>query len=198
MDQLDQLKIGGNNRRRSKKTKSQKPYKKRARARSWFFTKNNYTQNDVDQLDRENFFENLDVAYFIIQEEIGDEGTKHLQGTVHFHKLVSFKKICAVVPKADFSVVDDIYRSLNYCGKTKTRNGKIWTKGNVDKYVEIEPDSFDDTMKKIKDELFGKDRKYTGIDFERKERELEDWNAAQDKVEKYWNWECPDDEFIEP
>lgn len=48
------------------------------RSRSWCFTINNYTQNDVDLLNQ------VQCQYIVYGYEIGEAGTPHLQGFIYF------------------------------------------------------------------------------------------------------------------
>lgn len=53
----------------------------------WVFTINNYKDNDINTL-KDVFEKRLPVKYAIIGREVGEEGTPHLQGYVHFTKRV--------------------------------------------------------------------------------------------------------------
>jgi len=56
------------------------PSKNRIRARRWCYTLNNYTKEEMSQL--LTLFQT--EKYFIQGEEIGEEGTIHLQGYIEF------------------------------------------------------------------------------------------------------------------
>lgn len=54
-----------------------------SRSRSWCFTLNNYTEEDVTAL--RVFYQAGSVRYLIIGREVGQEGTPHLQGYIVLH-----------------------------------------------------------------------------------------------------------------
>ena len=57
------------------------------RFRSFCFTLNNYTEEDVS------FFREFDCKYLVCGREIGEEGTPHLQGFIHFSQSRHFSAI---------------------------------------------------------------------------------------------------------
>lgn len=88
-----------------------------SRSRSWCFTLNNFTEHEVIQ------FKALPCKYIVFGEEVGEEGTPHLQGYVHFgsqrtltalKKKPAFSRAHLEVAKADAEVNKD------YCTKDAT------------------------------------------------------------------------------
>lgn len=86
------------------------------RSRGWFFTWNNYET----LLDPEEYA----ADYCIYQEEVGDEGTPHLQGYIYW---ASAKTLTAVKALMGDAVHLEVPRSdahaMNYCMKDETRVG---------------------------------------------------------------------------
>lgn len=98
--------------------------KKPLRAREWFFTLNNYTQDDV------NFFEHVletqkdKVRFVCFQQEKGEKtGTPHLQGVIVFWNPQQrngwWKKNCNRARRE--VVISNVQYCVNYCTKKETR-----------------------------------------------------------------------------
>ncbi len=118
--------------------RQKKSLKPRFRARSWFLTLNNYTDDDLVSLSHEKFFNDLSVKRYIIQEECGENKTEHLQGCVQFNQQVAFSVLKEMHPRIHWEACKDVIKSLKYCGKLDTRNGETFSFGDVDKFIEIE------------------------------------------------------------
>lgn len=88
------------------------------RSRGWFFTWNNYETLLGDPL-----FE-YGCSYCVYQEEVGDEGTPHLQGYIYFPNA---KTLSAVKDLMGSEVHLEVPRSdahaMNYCMKEESRVG---------------------------------------------------------------------------
>lgn len=87
---------------------------------NWFFTWNGYTNDSIVQLC--NYFER-----YTFQEEIGENGNKHLQGVVI--KRTRFSTLKKEFPEVHWEVCKNIFAAKEYCKKVESRNGKIYTKG---------------------------------------------------------------------
>ncbi len=94
------------------------------RARSWVFTLNNYTIEDINTLTHPDF--KTYVNKFCFQEEIGENENKHLQGVINFKNPRHFDKMKELLPKAHWEQCRNLKRSLVYCSKEDTRNGEIF------------------------------------------------------------------------
>ncbi len=106
--------------------------------RNWFFTWNNYERKDITLL--------LDIAKstkcrYCFQEEIGSEGTEHLQGILLFKNARSFNSMKKIDKRVYWKKLVSVKAGLAYCSKTATRNGEIFTNMII--------------RKKIKDPLLG-------------------------------------------
>lgn len=95
------------------------------RYRNWFFTLNNYKQEEIDHLLK------LDIIKaYAFQEEIGLEGTPHLQGVLTLTDAKTFAYVKeSINERAHWERCKNIWAARNYCSKFETRNGKQWTKG---------------------------------------------------------------------
>lgn len=68
----------------------------KGRGRNWCYTLNNYTEDDITNL--LNLFDTRDdVGYHIFGEEIGEEGTPHLQGYIRFTKALRFANVKTIL-----------------------------------------------------------------------------------------------------
>ncbi len=92
------------------------------------FTLNNYSESEVVQLVHQL---NALCKKYIFQEEIGESGTPHLQGSIW---LITRKRITAlkkVNSRAHWSTMRNEQASIDYCRKSDTKkpNGEMWSKG---------------------------------------------------------------------
>jgi len=109
---------------------------KRNRARIWFFTLNNYTEEEVVSLSH-NKWDDMKINLYVFQKEIGENGTKHLQGVVQFNNQISFSSLKEFNKRIHWQKCKGIKNSIKYCSKENTRDGKdaIYTYGDVEKYL---------------------------------------------------------------
>jgi len=114
-------------------TKEPRHSSSRNRARTWCFTLNNYTEEDIVSLSH-NKWENLEITKYVFQEEIGlEKKTKHLQGVVQFKNQISFTSLKEFHNKIRWSKCKNLKASIKYCSKQDSRNGEIYKYGDVDK-----------------------------------------------------------------
>ena len=143
MSQVSHSRSGNNTGARSKKSS-------RSRGRSWRFTLNNYTIEDIKKMESGEMFTPRKVLKYIVQEEIGKSGTPHLQGAVQFAQLTDFNVIKKLLPRANLDTIGrDHEAQFHYCGKVKSRSGKIWTYGEAEKYIEKERKSHEDFLTEL-------------------------------------------------
>jgi len=79
--------------------------------KSWCFTINNYTDNDIAMV------KNLECQRLAVGEETGESGTPHLQGFVIFKKGYRFSGIKKIFPRAHLQVAKSWQHAWNYCIK---------------------------------------------------------------------------------
>lgn len=96
----------------------------RSKSRNWSFTLNNYMDAEIKSLCNDDY-------QYIFQEEIGESGTPHLQGTIvlkHPQAMSFMKKING---RAHWEITRNKFASINYCQKGLTRSGMLYTNMDV-------------------------------------------------------------------
>lgn len=102
--------------------------KKDSRCRGWFFTFNNYTENDIELV--KGFIE-ANCVYGIFEKEIGKVcGTPHLQGHFTLKNPKSWGAIMALVPFSFVEARRSVKYSDLYCTKDKS---DVWSFGSQPK-----------------------------------------------------------------
>lgn len=84
------------------------------RTKNWCFTLNNYTQNDIDKIDK---LRDERGVYVIYGKEVGESGTPHLQGFVSFPSRKRLTYVKNKIGQAHFSMARMIDNSIEYCKK---------------------------------------------------------------------------------
>jgi len=98
------------------------------RSRSFVFTVNNYTENDIETL------KSLDYVYLIFGYERGESNTPHLQGFIHFRNALRFSTLKQWLPRAHWEKrKGSIQQAADYCKK----------EGNFQEFGEIPSDPKD-------------------------------------------------------
>lgn len=90
----------------------------------WCFTLNNYTNEEVEQIKG---WSSNRAKYVIFGEEVGEEGTPHLQGYVEWKKKIRFTAITKINPRISWRPAKgDKKDNFIYCSKDKNYyiNGK--------------------------------------------------------------------------
>ncbi len=101
----------------------------RNRSRSWCFTWNNYTTEDLSQLSYKKFLP-TEIDKLIFQEEIGGKKkVKHIQGFVQFKNQIDFNVIQKYLPESHVEKCRNIQASIKYCLKKDTASGIQYTYG---------------------------------------------------------------------
>lgn len=91
------------------------------KARCYSITINNYTDEDLKNLD---VIKNSCKSYGW-QSEIGKDGTPHLQGYLYFKNAKSFKVLKKILPRAHIEIARNYLALKNYVKKAETHDGKI-------------------------------------------------------------------------
>lgn len=88
-----------------------------------FFTYNNYPIEAIETLKA--FFNHMCYDY-VFQEEIGDSGTPHLQGTISLKKKMRWTEFG--LPNAiHWEKVKSVPLSYEYCSRANKRSGNCWS-----------------------------------------------------------------------
>lgn len=90
----------------------------------WCFTYNNY---DLDQIEHLEHILKHECNWYVFQEEIGENNTKHLQGTIYLKKRKRLTELKCFHASIHWEVTKRVSASIAYCSKTETRNGNIYT-----------------------------------------------------------------------
>ncbi len=151
---MTQKTFGCNTKKKPKST-TEKSKKARQRARTWCLTLNNPSLELLAQLSSEKLLSKYKVKQYLIQEETGEEGTPHLQGVIQFADNMEFNTVKCILPTAHWERSRSLARSFKYCGKLKTRSGRVFTYGAVEKYIEREPITYTEFRRKLLKDLCG-------------------------------------------
>lgn len=90
----------------------------------WCFTLNNYeveTMETMETVFRSHF------DWYIFQEETGDEGTPHLQGTVKCTKKMRLTELKRIDAGIHWEPTKAIKASILYCTKRASRTGRVYS-----------------------------------------------------------------------
>lgn len=90
----------------------------------WFFTYNGY---DVEIMEIILSVLRGECDWFIIQEETGESGNKHLQGTLKLKKKKRRTELTRLVNGPHYEVTHKVTASACYCSNKDKRTGQIWT-----------------------------------------------------------------------
>nr|WAE42263.1 MAG: replication associated protein [Cressdnaviricota sp.] len=93
-------------------------------SRHWFFTLNNPSEEDMDYWRTP---QNSGARKWVVQMEIGDSDTPHLQGYVDF--LTKVRPIGMYHNGYHWEKVKNIEQAIKYCSKIETRIGGPWFNG---------------------------------------------------------------------
>lgn len=93
----------------------------------WFFTFNNYDP-DQPEIISQKLRSFSKISKFIFQEEIGEQGTPHLQGHVELRIRARWTEF-GLSKKIHWEPTRNFDAASKYCQKAETRNGKIYSLG---------------------------------------------------------------------
>ena len=88
-----------------------------SKAKNWCFTLNNYSDGDLERLNR--LVEtNRDVSYLIYGKEVADSGTPHLQGFIVHKQRVRLSQIKSIIgSNPHLEIARNVNASVLYCKK---------------------------------------------------------------------------------
>lgn len=98
----------------------------------WFFTFNNYTQQDV--IDTRIRFNRICKKY-IFQEETGKDGTKHLQGSISLITKARLTELKQIDKRIHWEPTKNCEAADKYCCKEATRTGDVYSMTKAKAFV---------------------------------------------------------------
>jgi len=112
-------KVGDGNTKTSPTRKAQP-----SQLKSWFFTFNNFEKDDIEILKKK--FQEICVKY-CFQEEVGKEGTRHLQGNIWLKKAMRYTQF-ELSSKIHWEKTRNDEAAFRYCTKRETAIGEpyVW------------------------------------------------------------------------
>lgn len=113
----------------------------RPHAKRWCFTINNPSDEDYwwlnekgDEEVAKELMDKYKIKYFICQEEVGEEGTFHIQGFVIFHKVMYLTGLKKINKRAHWEITKGSdQQASDYCEKDDTHTGGRWKYGELPK-----------------------------------------------------------------
>lgn len=92
----------------------------------WCFTLNNWQVEQVEHLEQTLKGE---CQWYVFQEETGEEGTPHLQGTICLKARQRLGQLKVICDKAHWEPTRSVNSSIAYCTKRDTRTGALHSFG---------------------------------------------------------------------
>jgi hypothetical protein len=93
-------------------------------SKQWCFTYNNYLSEDICSI--VSIF-NENHCKYVFQEETGESGTPHLQGSVMFENKVRPMSIFKMFKGIHWEKTKDLKASIAYCCKEESRTGNVFS-----------------------------------------------------------------------
>lgn len=141
-------------------------------SKHWFFTWNNYTEENILWLLNE-----VAPHKYVFQEEIGESGTPHLQGYVKLNKkgrpMETFKN-----KNIHWEKCRDWKSSVKYCSDEDKRHGRIWNNIRYPKKLKIITELFE-WQQKVVDNINNDDDRHIHWYWDR------DGNTGKSALVKY-------------
>lgn len=114
MEQMEQTgEAGGNTGSPANKRQNQYTY--------WCFTLNNY---ELEQMERLEQLLKHECRWFVFQEETGEQGTPHLQGTICLERKQRRAQLQAIDTKIHWEPTKKVSAAITYCSKELSRTGR--------------------------------------------------------------------------
>lgn len=92
----------------------------------WCFTLNNYIAEQIEHLEQVLKHE---TKWYVFQEEVGKEGTPHLQGTICLKERQRMTQLKSIDPAIHWEPTKSVKASIVYCTKVATATGDIYYHG---------------------------------------------------------------------
>lgn len=125
------------------------PQANKSRSYGWCFTLNNYTVEELINLD------NIECQYIICGKEVGESGTQHIQGYIHYKTNVRFAQVKkALGPRAHIEPrMGTLIQAIEYCKKDGdfSERGTIRT-GKENKWADMTELAEQGKLEEIKEE----------------------------------------------
>lgn len=112
------------------------PRNTKERGRCWLLTWNNYTEDDFKWLTQ---YCEVNCSEHVFQEEIGQNGTKHLQIFLEYSNPRYFNSVKDDLKKCHIEKVKNKLACKLYCQKKETRNGRTIKSGKAAKTPPKDP-----------------------------------------------------------
>lgn len=125
MSNMEIMEMNGDGEKGVGNTENQ-PLKRGNQAIYWFFTWNNYEMEMVETLET---LLRHECKWFIMQEEIGANGTPHIQGNLCLEQRKRLNQMKQFSHEIHWEITKSCVAANLYCSKYETRNGKQWIYG---------------------------------------------------------------------
>lgn len=117
-----------------------------SRSKHWTFTWNNYPTTWIDTIKFSG------ASKYVCQPEIGENGTKHIQGILTFENQRTFDSVKKLLPTCHLEKVKSLKHCIEYCSIAQTRSGDTIVHGyNVKPVIKDPITNPYDWQKKILD-----------------------------------------------
>lgn len=138
-----------------------------SRARAFCFTVNNYegipVEADWEDLQR------AGASYLIFQEEIGEQGTIHLQGYIYFSQTKSLQQVIALIPGGHVLIAKGTaQQNTTYCSKEEGRLGGPYVYGTIPQQVRAKSIASLRALRLAKEKKRAKGRRILTCEFQKK------------------------------
>lgn len=101
------------------------PVKRETQHKYWCFTYNN-PEGAVERLEQ---ILKTEVTWYVFQEETGDSGTPHYQGTLCLQQRQRRSQLSKLEPAIHWEPTRSVKASIAYCSKEESRTGAIFSYG---------------------------------------------------------------------
>lgn len=121
-----------------------KPKTCNTRSRSWVFTINNYSIEELEEL--KEYFLSDTKTQFVLGEEVGKNETPHIQGCVKFKNARTFEQMKKLIKRAHIEVCKNYNASAKYCKKDNKFTENLKIESAEDQYNEFVKKRFENVV----------------------------------------------------